>query len=148
MDLTIHTPNGDLPAVVSHDAVCYECPQQLHRLKVTFKGSTLMPATQVLSNPILLNVWNQTFVGAYTKADKERHLLSKALKSMLTWWFQMELPTDDDAATRNDHSMQFRMKRAPRGYLDVLYMSETARITRGNRGTLVVVEPMTCTSEA
>lgn len=142
MDLTIHAPEGDLPAVVTHDAVCYECPKQRHRLKVTFKGSTLLPAREVLSNPELLQVWKDTFLGAYERAKKESNFLSKTLRGLLTWWFQMTLPSDDELANSEDFSVHFEMKRSPRGYLDILYMSETTRITKGNRGTLVVVEPV------
>lgn len=142
MDLTIHAPQGDLPAVVSHDAVCYECPKQPHRLKVTFKGSSLMPSREVLNNDELLAVWKSTFFGAYERAKKEQSIISKTLQSMITWWFKITLPNDEEMARSQDHSVHFEMKRSPRGHLDILYMSDTARITKGNRGTLVVVEPV------
>ncbi|CAB9526932.1 PAP_fibrillin [Seminavis robusta] len=148
MDLTVHTPNGeDLPAVVSHDAICYECPKQPHRMKVTFKGSTLMPSREVLMNEELMNVWMETFEGAYEKAALERNILSRTLRSMMAWWFQMTLPSDEEMQNTQDHSVHFEMKRAPKGHLDILYLSDTTRITKGNRGTLVVVEPVDCTIE-
>jgi hypothetical protein len=148
MDLTIHTPCGqDLPAIVSHDAICYECPQQPHRMKVTFKGSTLVPSRQVLLDPSLLQVWMDTFEGAYEKAAAQRNLISRTLRSMMAWWFQMTLPSDEEMQSTRNHSVHFEMKRSPRGHLDVLYMSDTTRITKGNRGTLVVVEPLDCTGE-
>ena len=37
-------------------------------------------------------------------------------------------------------SVSFEMKRCPHGYIDVLYLDEDLRITRGNRGTIVIVE--------
>jgi hypothetical protein len=148
MDLTIHTPSGhDLTAIVSHDAICYECPHQPHRMKVTFKGSTLMPSGQVLLDPSLLQVWMVTFEGAYEKAAAQRSIISRTLRSMMAWWFQMTLPSDEEMQSTQNHSVHFEMKRSPRGHLDVLYMSCTTRITRGNRGTLVVVEPLDCTVE-
>lgn len=148
MDLTIHTPTGqDLPAIVSHFAVCYECPKQPKRLKVTFKGSTLTPSREVLRDPSLLELWMETFQGAYTTAEQQRNILSRTLRSMMAWWFQMTFPDDEEMAQSQDHSVHFEMKRAPRGFLDILYLSDTTRITKGNRGTLVVVEPVACTVE-
>jgi hypothetical protein len=105
-----------------------------------------MPTHDVLSNENLVETWESTFAGAYAKAKQQQNILSKTLQSMLRWWFQMTLPDDDEMARNHDHSVHFEMKRSPRGHLDVLYMSDKARITRGNRGTLVVVEPMLCTS--
>lgn len=146
MDLTIHVISRDgqevlLPCIVSHDAICYECPTQPHRMKVTFKGSTLQPSPVVLSDPNLLETWMETFEGAYQRAALERNILSKAMRGLLTWWFQISHPTDEEMAATEDRRVHFEMKRCPKGYLDILYMSDTTRITRGNRGTLVVVEP-------
>ena len=153
MDLTIHAVDPQdgtevlLPCMVNHDAVCYECPKQPHRMKVIFKGSTLMPSPAVLSHPDLLHVWMTTFEGAYQRAALERNILNKALRGFMTWWFQItHHPTDDEMAANDDRRVHFEMKRCPKGYLDILYMSDTTRITRGNRGTLVVVEPTTTTT--
>ena len=123
-----------------HSAVCFKSanePQQ--RLAVTFKGSTLIPSSSVLNDPALHKVWKETFCDAYKKADKESGLISEALRMALSWWFQLEFPTD---LVGEDLSVNFQMKRSPKGYVDVLYLSERLRITRGNRGTLVVVERM------
>ena len=170
MDLTIHTDGSssssstrsgggtstaktgvdaptitDLPAILSHDAVCYPCPDQHHknqRLRVIFKGSTLMPAPCVLRDPRLLQVWVDTFSGAYTKAQAERNILSRSFRDLIAWWFQVTLPTDEEFAASQNHSVHFELhRRPPRGHLDILYLTPTTRITRGNRGTLVVVEP-------
>ena len=132
-----------LPCLVSHDAVCYECPNHPHRMKVIFKGSTLMPSGIVLNDPTLLQVWMDTFEGAYHRAALERNILGKALRGFLTWWFQVtHLPSDEEMKSASDKRVHFEMKRCPKGYLDILYMSDTTRITRGNRGTIVVVEPI------
>lgn len=147
MDLTIHTEDGDLPAVVSHDAVCYECPKTPKRLKVSFKGSTLMPSRDVLTDANLRRVWMDTFQGAYSKAERERNIISRTLRSMMAWWFEMTFPNDEEFDNAQDHSVHFTMKRAPRGHLDVMYLSANTRITKGNRGTMVVVEPVDCMME-
>lgn len=143
MDLTIHTTDGhDLPAIVSHDAICYKCPKHPNRLKVTFKGSTLQPAQQVLQDKELLSTWKTTFQGAYAKAEQERGIISKALRGIMGWVFQITFPDDSQMETNPAHSVYFEMKRSPKGHLDVLYLSDNTRITQGNRGTLVVVEPL------
>ena len=36
--------------------------------------------------------------------------------------------------------LSFRMDKSPAGYLDILYLDDTLRITRGNFGSVVVVE--------
>lgn len=143
LDLTIHAPKGDLPAVMCHSGVFFKSPKVPQRFSVAFKGSTLMPAYQVRSDPALLKVWKETFHNAYKNADKERGFWSKALRMAIKWWFDMELPSDDEVG--EDYSVNYQMKRSPRGHLDFLYLSERLRITRGNRGTLVVVERMDIT---
>jgi len=147
LDLTIHAPGGDLPAIMNHSGVMYkhqppQPPEQKHaaRLQVTFEGSSLTPSPEVLKTPRLLELWRTTFANAYAIAQAERSLWSSTLQAVLKWWFQMSLPDDTAASPRNGYTCQYKMHRAPRGYLDVLYLSPTMRITKGNRGTLVVVE--------
>ena len=105
-----------------------------------------MPSYRVRSDTALLKIWKETFHNAYKNADKERGFWSKAMQMALKWWFKMVLPSDDHVG--EDYSVNFQMKRSPRGHLDFLYLSERLRITRGNRGTLVVVERMTATQQS
>ena len=58
----------------------------------------------------------------------------------------MTFPDDEEMEQSRDHSVHFEMKRAPKGHMDVLYLSDNTRITQGNRGTLVVVEPVSAPS--
>ena len=37
----------------------------------------------------------------------------------------------------------FAMKRSPKGSLEIIYLDEELRITRGNKGTVVVCERLT-----
>lgn len=148
MDLTIHTVDGqELPAVVSHDAICFKCPKNQQRLKVIFKGSTLVPSQEVLNDTALFQTWQTTFAGAYAKADKERGIISKTFRGMMAWWFQMTFPDDQQMEQSRNHSVHFEMKRSPKGWLDVLYLSDNTRVTQGNRGTIVVVEPVASANE-
>ena len=74
-----------------------------------------VPSREVNSDPELLKVWKETFRNAYAKANQERGFLSKAFQMALQWWLQMILPTDEQVGT--DYSINFQMKRSPRGHL-------------------------------
>jgi PAP_fibrillin len=148
--LTIHTPEGvDLDAEIRHEALCYEIPENDKRLGVIFLGGSLMPAFGVRSNPELLQTWKTTFANAYKNADEERSYVGRIMRLMMKWWLQLSIPTDEDAEKCALHSARYEMKRRPKGHMDVLYLDEELRVTRGNRGTLIVVErlPYGCTDE-
>lgn len=140
IDLTVHTEKGDLSATMKHAARCYEIPEHPNRLGVTFSGGSLTPAHSVRSDPELMAVWEEVFDRAYSKAEAERTFMSSVMQYVLKSVFQLTTPTDEDAARDCSHTVSFDMKRSPRGYLDVLYLDEDIRITRGNRGTIIVVE--------
>lgn len=143
IDLTIHTPKGDLPATMCHSAIAYVMPEHPDRLGVTFRGGSLAPTYAVSSDPELLALWKEVFEHAYSKAEKERSFMSSVLQFVFKKVFQLSTPTDDDLEDNDKHAVSFAMKRSPRGYLDVLYLDEDIRITRGNRGTIIVVERVT-----
>ena len=142
LDITIHTPNGDLPAELQNEAFCYEHDTIADRLMVSFRGATLKPAAEVTADPTKLKLWVDTFEGAYKKADDERSILGKVFQYIINLLLGLTLPTDGDLMFK--HSFHFDMKRSPVGYLDLVYLDEEMRITKGNRGTLVVVERSNC----
>lgn len=137
LDITIHTADGDLPATLVNDAYTYENPDVNNRLMVSFTGGTLMPATEVKSSPEKLDLWATTFKDAYKDAEEQRSYLGRVLMYILQLLMGLTLPTDDSALASTFH---FDMKRSPVGYMDLLYLDEEFRITKGNRGTIVVVE--------
>lgn len=143
IDLTIHTPKGDLAATMCHKALAYVIPEHPDRLGVSFRGGSLAPTYAVRSDPDLMALWNQVFDHAYSKAEDERSLMSAVLQYVFKKVFQLSTPTDEDLEDNEKHAVSFAMKRSPRGYLDVLYLDEDIRITRGNRGTIIVVERVT-----
>lgn len=145
IDLTIHTPKGDLSATMCHAALCYELPEHENRLGVTFRGGSLTPTYSVRSDPALMAVWEEVFDHAYSKAEEERSFMSSVMQYVFKKVFQLSTPTDEDIEKDATHSASFEMNRSPRGYLDVLYLDEDLRITRGNRGTIIVVERVTPT---
>jgi hypothetical protein len=137
LDITIHSPLGELPAILQNEATCYEHAEQKGRIMVSFSGGTLMPAEEVARNPSKLMTWAQVFEGAYKKADEERSYIGQIFQYMIKLLLGLTLPTDDSLLKDSFH---FDLKRSPVGFLDVLYLDDDLRITKGNRGTLVVVE--------
>jgi hypothetical protein len=138
LDISIHTPLGeDLPATLENEATCYEHAEQKGRLMVAFSGGTLMPAEEVAINPSKLKIWARTFEGAYKKADEERSYIGRIFQFLIKLLLGLTLPTDHSLLKNSVH---FDLKRSPVGYLDVLYLDDDLRITKGNRGTLVVME--------
>lgn len=140
IDMTIHTPKGDLPAIMRHRALGFAVPEHKNRLGVTFSGGSLTPTYEVRSDPEKMALWEEVFDGAYTKAAEERGLVSSILQYIFKKVFKLTTPTDEDMKKSATRSVCFDMKRSPKGYLDVLYLDEDIRITRGNRGTIIVVE--------
>ena len=136
-DITIHTPDGDLPATLVNKAVCYEDTKVNNRCMVSFSGGSLAPAEEVKADPEKLKLWSKTFEGAYSKAEGERSYAGKVFQFLLKLLLGLTLPSDDSVL---EHTSHFEMKRAPHGYLDMLYQDDDVRITKGNRGTIVVVE--------
>jgi hypothetical protein len=145
IDLTIHTPKGDLPATMRHQALGFVLPEHKNRLGVTFKGGSLTPTFEVRSDPAKMAIWEEVFDKAYTKAEEERSLMSAFLQFIFKKVFKLTTPTDEDAKNSATHSVSFDMKRSPKGYFDILYLDEDIRITRGNRGTIIVVERVATT---
>lgn len=136
-DLIIHTPNGDLSALLRNRADSYA--QSDDRQTVVFHGATLLPSAAVLADDELFALWKETFAQAYTKADKERSIFSTVFRYILKIALKLTTPSDEDAERRADNSFSFEIKRSPRGHYDVLYLDEEIRISRGNRGTIVIM---------
>lgn len=138
LDISIHSPLGeDLPATLENEATCYEHAERKGRVMVSFSGGTLTPTEEVAMNPSKLKMWAQTFEGAYTKADEERSYIGRIFQYIGQLLLGLTLPTDHSLLKNRVH---FDLKRSPVGHLDVLFLDEDLRITKGNRGTLVVVE--------
>ncbi|VEU43350.1 unnamed protein product [Pseudo-nitzschia multistriata] len=139
LELTIHAPEGDLDATLINRATCREDEKRNNRMIVTFQGSTLIPGNHsTVDHASTLVLWEKTFANAYKKADEQRSYFGWVYQYFLKLILGLSLPSD--SRTRFDSSFHFDMKRPPKGFFDVLYLDEDMRITRGNRGTISVVE--------
>lgn len=161
LDLIIHTPsdedsnndqhNGiqdsDIEAIMHNTAICYPSPDIDNRIMVTFTGSSLTPKNK--NDKAMGLKWNKNFANAYRKADVERTVFGRLLRGGLKWFLGMTFPSDADSSDE-EHVFSFEMKKPMTGYLDILYLDEDVRITKGNRGTIVVadrIKESTTTSE-
>ena len=122
---------------------CRESKDRNNRMLVTFTGGTLIPGNESTANDdSMLPLWEKTFAKAYERAKKERSLLGWVYHYFLKLFLGLTLPKDFEhfGRSRYDNSFHFDIQRPPKGFFDVLYLDDEIRITRGNRGTLTVLE--------
>ena len=133
-DTTIHLPGGDVEAEIANESYCCK-DDETDRVHVFFTGSKLSPAPAVLEDPQKLALWSSTFnEDTLKRAAAERTYTGRFFDLVLKRMLGMNV------RLQKTHGFQLEFKKAFRGYIDVLYLDEEMRITRGNRGTLVVVE--------
>lgn len=142
VELIIHTPDGDLDATLMNKASCWENEKKNDRLSVSFSGGSLIPGKETYKDSTMLAVWEKTFANAYERAKEERTILGWFYHYCLVFFLGLTLPSDPKHldCSRDKNSFHFDIGRSPKGFLDVLYMDEDMRITKGNRGTITVVE--------
>ncbi len=116
-----------LKGIVCNKGVCY--PADDKTLQVEFTGGTLAP------NPHQdLETWKKIFSQPLpSKKGFGEQLMSIFLKFM----FGLVPPQGMNLETGE---IAFTMKRSPKGRLDVLYLDEELRITRGEKGTVLVCQ--------
>ena len=149
IDITIHIPGrDDLSAYMLNESYCYRSSETRHqdggrknsRMKVCFTGSTLMPAQDVLVDETKMNLWNNTFnQRAYQKAQKELSLVDTLIQSFTKRLLGITLSTTTTTTSTSTPHLRLDFKKQLHGHFDVLYVDEDIRITRGNRGTIVVL---------
>ena len=128
MNIIIHTDNGDLPAEVFMEGHCF--PESDIRMKVGFTSGTLRKGPSIDKDEKLTQLWDDTFRDAYAKADEERGYMESFLQWTIKKMMKITFPTDE--------SMRYEMKRVIHGYFDILFLDEDMRITKGNRGSIVI----------
>ena len=116
-----------LKGIVRNLGVCY--PADNKTLQVEFTGGTLAP--QKGEN---LSIWKDIFgQDKSSKKGLKEQLMSVFLKLM----FGLVPP---QGMNKETGEISFTMKRSPKGRLEMLYLDEELRITRGEKGTVLVCE--------
>ena len=143
VDLLVHTTSNteednDLEAIMINKGFCSPSPDVNNRIIVTFTGSSLMPKKKNDKSSDVL--WAKNFTNAYKTADQERTTMGWLLHYGLKWFLGLVYPTDFSARDGQAHGFSFEMKKPLSFCMDVLYLHEDIRITKGSRGTIVVVD--------
>lgn len=114
-------------------------PSSDDRIAVRFGAGTLRPGSNIVSSPDKMELWKETFAGAYAKADSERGYMAGFFRYIIERAMSVTFPSDE-ASIANNNAFRFEMKRPPKGFLDIIYLDDELRITKGSRGSYVVVE--------
>lgn len=117
-----------LQGIVTNLGVCEPCADDT--LQVQFTGGHLEPKPGTD-----LQAWNAVFGNQsdLAKSSLKEKLMTLSLK--LT--FGLVAPKGMNPTTGE---VAFTMKRSPKGKLEILYLDESLRITKGNKGTVLVFE--------
>lgn len=128
-----------LPAKLINYGVC--TPASPTRLGVKFLSGTLKPNFDMTlkENEVRAKAWEKTFEGAIAKEAETQSILGKVatVVSNVLMKLMMGLEPPVDCV---DFTQTYTITRPIAGHLDILYMDEDLRISKGNRGTIVVVE--------
>ncbi len=125
---TVDENTPTLHGIVHNFGVCE--PASDNFLQVTFTGGELAP-----NNQNEMEAWTAIF-GDQSKPVR-RSLKERLMSSILRMMFGIVPPQGMD---RQTGQVSFKMRKSPKGKLELLYLDEEWRITRGERGTVLVCE--------
>jgi len=145
MEIETESESGEkqkLPARLTNYGVCF--PTSPTRLGVKFTQGTLKPNFDLSdsNNETLTASWKQIFHNAIAKEAEAKSYLGQlgtwAMHLMMSAMMGLEPPTDSV-----DYTQTYKIGRPYVGHLDIVYLDDSFRVTRGNKGTIVVVERLT-----
>ena len=127
VNMNVLPPGGGvLKAVMVGNAECTPADGNLGRMSVKFDGGCLKPAD---GEPT--DAWLETFSDLPSNDDLTRP------ERFQLWVAKRLFGLSRSAA---DGTQEYKMPKAPEGYLDILFLDEELRVTRGNRGSIVIAE--------
>lgn len=130
VQLNIETEDGlPMPAELITFAKCARVSDD--RVSVAFAGGVLKPVGNCDRE-----AWRRTFAPSLAAKPRKRTLL-------MNWLLQRMMGLVKPNEMTEDGAMRYEMTKAPEGYLDILYLDDDLRITRGNRGSYVVAKRVT-----
>ena len=125
---TVDENTPTLQGVVRNLGVCEPADDKV--LQVQFTGGELAP-----KNQNEMEAWRKIF-GEQSKPAR-KGLKEILMTAFLRMMFGIVPPQGMDDQTGR---VSFKMQRSPKGKLELLYLDEELRITRGERGTVLVCE--------
>eukprot|EP00968_Pinguiococcus_pyrenoidosus_P008924 scaffold667_cov262-Pinguiococcus_pyrenoidosus.AAC.5 len=114
-----------LEAHMVNEGYCGPSEEDPNRLNVIFTKGYMRPCPGVN-----MKSWRETFGGEMKLRKRDR------LSLFFGKLFMGLVPT----GMENDGTLFYEVQRPPAGYLDILFLDDTMRVTRGNKGSIVVVE--------
>lgn len=117
-----------LSGIVRNQGICHPVSDTV--LEIKFTGATLAP--QQLTN---MKDWKAVF-GSQSQPSKKTWK-EKFMSGILRLMFGLVPP---QVMNHQTGEVSFTMKRSPKGRLEILYLDKELRITRGERGTILVCE--------
>jgi hypothetical protein len=144
--MEMETPAGKLPAKLTNYGICF--PKSSTRLGVIFSSGILEPNFDLTKNPALAALWKETFdVGIAKEAEAQSYVsrfLSMVTFKVMDLMMGLEIPPTCDGV---NFTQTFKIGRPYAGHLEIIYLDEDLRVTRGNKGTIVVAERVQCVEE-
>ena len=128
---TIDENIPELKGIVKNLAVC--SPKSQDTLQVQFTGGELIP--QETQDSETLAEWLAVFGQKSPKS--QLGFGQRVMSFFVKWMFGISKASDIDPQTGKS---AFTMNKSPQGLLKVLYLDDELRITRGNRGTVLVCQ--------
>lgn len=128
VEFTTMSETKPLQGIVTNLGVCEPCADDT--LQVQFTGGTLKPRPGTD-----LQEWNAIF-GNQSHSTKST-LQEKLMNLFLKLTFGLVPP---DGMNHDNGEVAFTMKRSPKGKLQILYLDEYLRITKGEKGTVLVFD--------
>lgn len=116
--LSSDSDGSELHSILFNDGYCSPSSEDGNRLEVKFTECILSPDYSVHQD---LTRWNKIFKDQAVTASEKA-----------TTHFASHMHIND--------SICVSIQRPPTGYLDILFLDHTMRVTRGNRNSIVVVE--------
>ena len=117
-----------IEGIVRNTGLCQ--PKDKTHLQVWFTGGLLIPKKQTD-----LEAW-KTLFGSQTK--QVNHSFKERIERvLLRLMFGIVPPRGFDPETEQ---ISFEMKRSPKGNLELIYLDEELRITKGEKGTILICE--------
>ena len=136
--MEMDTSMGKLPAKLANYGICF--PKSATRLGVIFSSGILEPNFDLTNNPALAVLWKETFDIGIAKEAEAQSYVSRSLSivtfKVMDLMMGLEPPTYDGV----HFTQTFNIGRPYTGHLDIIYLDEDLRVTRGNKGTIVVAE--------
>ncbi len=117
-----------LQGIVHNLGICQ--PTDDNTLQVRFTGATLAP-----QNQNQMEAWKAIF-GEQSKPAKI-NLKERLMNTILRMMFGIVPPQGMDIKTGQ---VSFKIQKSPKGNLKILYLDEELRITKGEKGTVLVCE--------